>query len=96
VSRLRALLIATAMGLGAILVVGSPAHADPYSCRWQDTGNGGWAHCANGTGTYRVVMVCDVNNGYDYFWAGPVVSVGTYSRADCGANDAKNVGLQVI
>jgi hypothetical protein len=80
----------------AVLGVATAAHAAPSGCAVSTLSNGVDVFCSHGTGTYRGVVRCDVNNWPDYNRYGPWVTPGNWSSSWCDSGDrAYNQAMQI-
>ena len=95
-----------ALGIGtaaasSVVVIGgtAPAQATPFNCTaWRDPVNAayGVARCENGTGTYRVGVVCYNGAGQGTTVYGPWRNIGVNSRANCpGSSNAASAFTDV-
>ena len=83
--------------LASTVVLGgaTAAHAAPSGCVVSTLSNGVDVFCSKGSGKYRGVVRCDVNNGFDYNRYGAWVTAGNWSSAWCNSDDrAFNQSMQ--
>ena len=81
---------------GAALLGGSAAQAAPQGCWAHLQPGGAGAFCSHGTGSFRVILGCERDNGTWYYRYGPwFAPAGPQSTASCaGWFEPQYAGVQ--